>query len=299
VATAPNFKATKSTFKNGVGEVHLASWKDFVDYVHEALLSVPEYIWRGQSCESWPLTPSLEREFSKSNVAPSSELGETLRFEHLERFKLATRGRLNPRDLEERHSCGCGKGDDTSETEDAPLGPSREEREINNWWAIGQHHGLKTPLLDWTTSPYVAAFFVFWQAERKCRTRDEGRAVYGINRKFVEQKSDEMRETHSGPGRPPVIDFVEPLYKDNPRLVSQGGLFTRSPDGLDVRQWVEANYDKQTKEVVWLLKLVLPDSDHEYILRALNRMNINPGSLFPDLNGASEFVNLRLRIRSY
>lgn len=296
MARTPSYNVVQSSFAKGIGEIHLASWQDFVAYIHETVNSVPDFVWRGQRVERWPLQPGLERELDALKIDLGSEQADILRFQHLSRFRLSARGRLDPRDLEERVDlAGETSVEPHSTNGEVPLGPSLVEREENNWWAIGQHYGLKTPLLDWSTSPFVAAFFAFAEPSSG---EAGGRAIYGLHKTLVSQKSDEIREMGNHVGRPPVVDFIEPLYKDNPRLVSQGGLFTRSPAAQDVREWVEARYGEED-EGVWLLKLVLPDEHRNYVLRALNRMNINHQSLFPDLYGASEFVNVKLVIEDY
>jgi hypothetical protein len=80
--------------------------------------------------------------------------------------------------------------------------------------------------------------------------------------------------------------------------VSQGGLFTRAPDGVSIRSWVEAHFNGSEDEF-WLLELELPASERQQALKSLNRMNINHLSLFPDLHGATQFVNLHLKLERY
>ena len=80
------------------------------------------------------------------------------------------------------------------------------------------------------------------------------------------------------------------MSDDNPRLVSQAGLFTRTPLGITIEDWVLANYEKFSDPV--LIRIEVPNANRVEALLALDRMNINHSSLFPDLTGASRFVNL-------
>jgi hypothetical protein len=84
------------------------------------------------------------------------------------------------------------------------------------------------------------------------------------------------------------------MSDENPRLVSQGGLFTRAPIGISIEQWVERAFANLSGEV--LLRIEIPNSDRLNCLRALSRMNLNHLSLFPDLSGASRSTNLKLEI---
>lgn len=171
-------------------------------------------------------------------------------------------------------------------------GPFPSKPTEDELWSLGRHYGLATPFLDWTRSPFVAAFFALIEQNTSSRFR----AVWGLTSNVL-HRSDEIRKEHKGVSRAPIIEFIDPKVDDNPRLVSQGGLFTRSPDGVDIQNWVSTYFkdDKKTR----LFKILIPDSERELALRALNRMNINHLSLFPDLTGACEYANSNLLIAEY
>lgn len=136
---------------NGLAEVCISSWKYFGDFVYQEMLDYNSYIWRGQRCDDWNLETTLDRLVRNAKV-PSARAMK-FRSAHLDQFKYAARGRrgLNPPLLDDE----------------------------NAWWALGQHHGLATPLLDWTTSPFVAAFFAFIDTDE---LQTDNRAIYALHR---------------------------------------------------------------------------------------------------------------------
>ena len=251
---------------DGVATVYLPTWADFSPFLDNVVFPAgvhSEFIWRGQRRDDWNLSTTIDRFFETLGLlGRSANVLESESTRQLEGFKYAARGRrgANPPKLSD-----------------------------NEWWALGQHNGLATPLLDWTRSPFAAAYFAFADHSTD---RTENRVVYALNQSAVNAKSYEIA---NGPiletGRPGVIEFIDPFSDDNPRLVSQSGLFTRAPIGNPLERWVQTAFEASTTLV--LLRIFIPDSERATCLRALSRMNINHLSLFPDLSGASRFVNLQ------
>jgi hypothetical protein len=96
----------------------------------------------------------------------------------------------------------------------------------------------------------------------------------------------------------PELVLVRPLSDDNHRLVNQGGLFTRLKSEESLESWVMNNHP-ESDDGMSLLKILIPNDDRDLCLRTLNRMNINPLSLFPDLTGASRYCNLVSEVDNY
>lgn len=244
-------------------EIELTSWKYFYDFVRQEMLDYSHYVWRGQRDATWTLLTSFDRHLNFKPKASFASLAK----KHLECFKSAARGRRGS------HPAKLDADDD--------------------WWALAQHNGMATPLLDWTESPFAALYFAF---EKEQAPVSDKRAVWALG--GIGAKNKEIIAAHTGTGKPSVLTYVRPMQDENSRLVSQSGLFTRAPFGETVDSWIQKHYAGETNAAP-LIKIVIPNRERPECLRTLTKMNINHLSLFPDLYGAGQHCNKKLSISQY
>lgn len=245
----------------------LDSWRDFTQLLESDFFNRPgvQLVFRGHRRFDWGLMPTLGR------VTTNGIVTETLADGQLDRFKRAVRGRLN----------------DTALVD-----------EPDELWSVGQHHGLMTPLLDWTYSPYVALFFAFQKEDDRDEKDNPYRAVYVLNKSFL---ADNEAETG--------IRVFEPRKDHHGRLVNQAGLFTFSPydatlenkltnvladeEGFTDEELRSASEEEQPEILArYICKIYIKNEERDACVRHLRRMNVHHASLFPDLIGASDYCNI-------
>jgi len=260
--------------KKGTISHTLGSWWEFVKFARDPDLSWPTLIYRGQANANWKVESTLDRLEKRFPTTPNQSGGNP------EYFKTPR----VPRELQ------LNRFEELARGKFAPETPPKNDEE-DEWWALAQHYGLATPMLDWTYSPFVALFFAF--EEEKCRYhKPKFRAVYALAHHLLSQ-------VKNGQDRPRAFS---PKGHANYRLTNQGGLFLKMPQKTDLESWVKKNFKNDTYKLppvvggnlhpkTILQKFIIPNKDRGDCLRFLDHMNINRASLFPDLDGAAHYVN--------
>jgi hypothetical protein len=164
----------------------------------------------------------------------------------------------------------------------------------DEWWTLGQHYGLVTPMLDWSYSPYVALYFAFLDAPG---ADADARCVWVLHPKRVQELNARAAGQVESGATQVGLRILDPLVDENARLVNQNGIFTCGPVGVTVDDWIRKTSGEH--EALAVIKVVIPGDDRENCLRHLNQMNINHVTLFPDLEGASRYCNHQLTIPDY
>jgi FRG domain len=166
--------------------------------------------------------------------------------------------------------------------------PDREDD--FEWLALMQDHGAPTRLLDFTWSPYVAAFFALHNTTTEA-------VIWACNpfeiekMKHVDLKKPGSFRKHFLSGADSFVYLGQPPAM-NRRLIAQSGTFL-----------VPAILDKSIDQILkdypspkqTLIKFILPaEKVREKGMHELYRMNITQATLFPDLDGLARSLAYEL-----
>jgi hypothetical protein len=254
----PKLDIMSDEVDGGIPVTKVKNWQHLQDVFSNDKIfkSQDEFLFRGQRRANWGLAPSLAR------LSKYETIDRGIAENQLNQFKYSIRGRV--------------KGIATLDDLDV--------------WAIGQHFGLMSPLLDWSRSPYVSMFFAFEQQDPKNETpKNYSRAIFALNKTKLEKLNIDI--------------FVDSLSSEHDRLISQNGLFTISPfgesDTLETQilsELADREIDIEDPKILsrYIFKIHVPmetEEDRVDCFRSLRKMNLHHASLYPDLIGSSLHCN--------
>ncbi|HEU0234059.1 MAG TPA: FRG domain-containing protein [Gallionella sp.] len=223
------------------------SWREFKDIASEHLEHDGAFIYRGQRDASWVLKTSLHR----TSIASSIEAVKTYVDVILPK-------------VQEPLEAWVGRNWNLKDTYG-----------LAEFLAFIQHNGFPTPLLDWTFSPYIAAYFAF-ESINHFHPQNKVVAIYSLNQR---DWGERFKQVYDVADFTPHVSILRPRIVGNHKLALQQGCFTWS-NVDDIESHIRFNEQNGQS---FLTKYELDVEERPKVMRELSLMGISAVQLMPSV----------------
>lgn len=151
--------------------------------------------------------------------------------------------------------------------------------------SLMQHHGYPTPILDWTRSPYIAAFFAY-RAVKLSELKHNYVRIFA----FDQERWRKLGQRAALEAVAPHVSLLDLLPLANARLLPQQAI-SMLTNVADIERYVTLLGKRDNES--YLRAVDLPADQRNDVLADLRFMGITAASLFPGLDGL--FADLRER----
>jgi hypothetical protein len=268
-------------------DINLNSWEEFENQLekleNERLQnnSLAKFLYRGQEDHTLNLLTTLER-----NGREKISLIEYHKIISMVKPQIESFTKTNWNILS--YSSGIEKWlNENSTLIPQTFGWSPEFQDTYSYMAYLRHYGFPSPFLDWSSSPYIAAYFAF---KKNLRVRDNKTSIYV----YLESTSP-IRAKYSSITEPLIYRFG-PYVRTDPRHFLQQCQYTICIV-LHNGEWRYESHEEvfarcnPNQDCLW--KFNIPYSEQLKVLKYLDGYNINAYSLFGSDESLMETMTLR------
>lgn len=248
------FNATRLKQNEPSQPNEIKSWAEFKQFVAGLINGGSRYIFRGQPSSNYRLQTSFHREHRYDLLRYNAEDCKRLE-QNVNATTAHQYNRNNPVDF-------------------------------GALLSLAQHHGFPTPLLDWSWSPYVAAYFAL-SNRLKGESASENHRIYVFD--AMAWKNETVQALHIADPRP-VITVEEFPAHNNPRHLPQQSVHAFS-NVEDIEAWIRLM--ERNNHAPYLTIIDIPQSERECAMRDLAYMGVTAAALFPGLDGVCRSLKER------